>query len=185
MLKNKNIWKIKKRPIIALAPMAGYTDPAFRVMCLKNGADIVYTEMISVEALWRKNKKTLAMLKLLPEEKNVVLQLFGSNPESFKKALRVIDELRNKSGSLRSPSLSLGFGRDRLGGIDINFGCPAQKVFKTGSGASLMNNKKVAREIIKTVLENTDLPVSIKIRSQVKNTTAIEFIEYIAFSRAA
>ena len=76
MIKEKrNIWKTIKRPILALAPMAGYTDPAFRVMCLKNKADVVYIEMVSVEALWRKNKKTLNMLKLLPDEKNVILQL--------------------------------------------------------------------------------------------------------------
>ena len=61
-----NIWQKTKHPILALAPMAGYTDPAFRVMCLKNKADIVYTEMVSVEAIWRKNKKTLKMLELLP-----------------------------------------------------------------------------------------------------------------------
>jgi len=155
-----NIWKIKKHPILALAPMAGYTDPAFRIMCLKNGADIVYTEMISVEAIWRKNERTMNMLKLLPKEKNVILQLFGNKPESFAKALKIIN---TKSFS----------------GIDINFGCPARKVTKTGSGSALMNNKKLAREIIQTVLNNTDLPVSIKIRSQVKNTTAIEFIEFI------
>ncbi len=172
----KNIWQKIKRPILALAPMAGYTDPAFRIMCLKHGADIVYTEMISVEAIWRKNTKTLNMLKLLPQEKNVILQLFGNKPESFAKALQVINDLRKSTGSLRSP---FGFGRDKLSGIDINFGCPAHKVIKTGSGAVLMNNKKIAREITKTVLNNTNLPVSIKIRSQVKNTSALEFIEFI------
>jgi len=64
-------------------------------------------------------------------------------------------------------------------GIDINLGCPAHKVFKTGAGAALMDNKKLAREIIKAVLVNTTLPVSVKIRAQVKNTTAEEFINYI------
>ena len=182
----KNIWQTTKHPILALAPMAGYTDPAFRVMCLKNGADIVYTEMISVEALWRKNKKTLAMLKLLPSEKNVILQLFGNKPESFEKALKIINSSFCRPGESQDPETSKtrfwiksGMTIKKLVGIDINFGCPAHKVFKTGAGAALMNNKKLAREIIKTVLENTNLPISIKIRSQVKNVSAIEFINYI------
>ncbi len=148
---------------MALAPMAGYTDPAFRLICLENGADIVYTEMVSVEAIWRKNEKTLKMLEILPQEKNVILQLFGNKPESFEKALKIINKKY----------------KNNFSGIDINFGCPAHKVTKTGSGAALMDNKKLAREIIITTINNTNLPVSIKIRSQVKNTSAIEFIEYI------
>ncbi|MFH1457493.1 MAG: tRNA-dihydrouridine synthase family protein [Patescibacteria group bacterium] len=158
-----NIWlKLykKNKPILALAPMAGWTDPAFRLICLENGADIIYTEMVSVEALWRKNKKTLDMLKTLPQEKNVILQLFGSKPESFKKALKIINF-------------------SSFSGIDINLGCPAHKVTKTGSGVALMDNKEIAREIIETTINNINLPVSIKIRSQVKNTSAIDFIKYI------
>jgi len=162
----QNIWSKlykKNKPIMALAPMAGYTDPAFRLICLENGADIVYTEMVSVEAIWRKNEKTLKMLEILPQEKNVILQLFGNKPESFEKALKIINKKY----------------KNNFSGIDINFGCPAHKVTKTGSGAALMDNKKLAREIIITTINNTNLPVSIKIRSQVKNTSAIEFIEYI------
>lgn len=156
----QNIWSSHAKPILALAPMAGYTDPAFRIMCLKHGADVVYTEMISAEGLARQNKKTLEMLKFLPGEKNVVVQLFGTNPASFAKATKYINQLP-------------------ITGIDINLGCPAKKVYKTGAGAALMDNKKLAREIIKTVLTNTQLPVSIKIRSQVKNVNAVEFIKYI------
>jgi tRNA-dihydrouridine synthase B len=156
----KNIWSTIKKPIIALAPMAGYTDPAFRLICLKNKADILYTEMVSVEAIWRKNEKTLKMLNTLPQEKNVILQIFGNKPESFKKALKTVD-------------------LSQFSGIDINFGCPAHKVTKTGSGAALMDNVEVAKDIIKETINNTNLPVSIKIRSQVKNTSAIDFIKYI------
>lgn len=165
-----NIWSKlykKGKPILALAPMAGWTDPAFRLICLKNGADIVYTEMISVEAIWRKNKKTLGMLKTLPQEKNVILQLFGSKPESFAKALEII----NKIPSTRD--------KNKFSGIDINLGCPTHKVTKTGSGAALMDNKILAKKIIETTIKNTPLPVSIKIRLQVKNTSAINFINYI------
>lgn len=165
-MNNEKSQPINKKPILALAPMAGYTDSAFRVMCLDCGADLIYTEMISAEALARNNKKTLKMLEFLAEEKNVVVQLFGKNPEAFAKAAKLICFSRDRSRPVPT-------------GIDINLGCPAHKVFKTGAGAALMDNKKLAREIIQAVLDNTNLPVSIKIRSQVKTTTAEEFIEFI------
>ena len=183
--KKKNVWQRVGRPVLALAPMAGYTDPAFRIMALKFGADVVYTEMVSVEAIWRKNKKTLAMLETLPGEKNVILQLFGSQLELFSKALNVINNLSCHPGESRDPEMSknpgsrIKHGMTKIAGIDINLGCPAKKVYKTGAGAALMNNKKLAREIISTTLENTNLPVSIKIRSRVKNVSAVEFIKYI------
>jgi len=175
----QNIWSKIKKPILALAPMAGYTDSAFRLICLENGADIVYTEMTSVEAIWRKNKKTLKMLELLPKEKNVILQLFGNKPESFKKALKTISKIQPARPSGGFPTCPSVRRVSKISGIDINLGCPAHKVTKTGSGAALMDNKQLARKIIQTVLENTKLPVSIKMRSQVKNTSAIDFIKYI------
>ncbi len=171
---------INKKPVLVLAPMAGYTDSAFRIVCLDGGADLVYTEMISVEGLWRKNQKTLDMLKFLPQEKNVVIQLFGANPESFAKALKVINCLCHPELVDGSPKSRNKYGMThKLAGIDINLGCPAHKVTKTGAGALLMDNKKTARNIVETVLKNTKLPVSIKIRSKVKNTTALDFIDYI------
>lgn len=172
---------LTQKPILALAPLAGYTDSAFRVMCLEGGADLVYTEMISAEALARGNKKTLKMLDFLSEEKRVVVQLFGKNPEAFAGAVKIINSLQNTRGSLDSkqPKKSLGINYKKITGIDINFGCPAHKVFKTGAGAALMDNKKLAREIMQAVLDNTNLPVSIKIRSQVKNTSADEFINFV------
>jgi len=181
-MKNKksqlNIWQKLKKPILALAPMAGYTDSTFRVMCLKGGADLVYTEMISAEGLARENKKTLKMLEFLPEEKNVIVQLFGKNPEAFAKATKIINEKFCHPLEKGDPRLR-GDDNKKICGIDINLGCPAHKVFRTGAGAALMDNKKLAREIIIAVLENTNLPVSIKIRTRVKNTTAIDFIKFI------
>lgn len=194
-----NIWQNLKKPILALSPMAGYTDSAFRIICLENGADIVYTEMISAEALSRGNKKILKMLNFLPEEKNIIVQLFGKNPESFAKATRTINSFFchsrpvsqhgvNSSENLminkKNVILNSGdphFRKDdrKIIGLDINLGCPAHKVLKTGAGAALMDNKKLARKIIQTVIKNTNLPVSIKIRSRVKNTTAEEFIAFI------
>ncbi len=146
--------------------MAGYTDPAFRVICQKFGAQVVYTEMVSVEAIWRQNKKTLKMLELLPEEKNTVLQLFGSKTDSFVKALKIITKYYKSSQS--EPA-----------GIDINFGCPVKKIAKSGAGAVLMNNLVEAKKITQSVCEKSPWPVSVKIRAKVHQTTALDFVKQI------
>src|SRR3989339_539709 len=103
----KNFWeKLRKRnkPILALAPMAGYTDSAFRQMCRKFGADVVYSEMASTAALAYDPQKTLEMLKFDKMERPYVVQLFGANREHFAEAARVIEK------------------KIKPDGIDINFG---------------------------------------------------------------
>ena len=87
-----NFWSTLPRPILALAPMAGYTDSAFRLICREFGADIVYSEMISVDALCHQNQKTLAMLKFDKKECPIVFQLFGSKPERFAQAVQIINK---------------------------------------------------------------------------------------------
>jgi tRNA-dihydrouridine synthase B len=172
-MKNNNFWKKIKKPVLALAPMAGFTDSAFREMCRKYGADAVYSEMASASALFFKPEKTLELLKGHPptlklRRTRYIVQLFGKNPEHFAKAARIL------SDSAFAKALA-----GRPDGIDINFGCPVKKIFKEGSGCALMLDKKLARKIIRAVLENTNLPVSIKIRAGIKSINAIEFIEYI------
>lgn len=158
---NKNFWQQLKKPILALAPMAGITDSAFREICMRNGCDVAYSEMASVSALFFKPKKTLELLKFGPSEHPYVAQLFGKDPEHFAKATQIVtSELKPD-------------------GIDINFGCPAKKVFGHGSGCALMPQTELAREIISAVCDNTNLPVSIKIRAGIKDTTALHFIESI------
>ncbi len=159
MKKSQYFWKKLNKPMYALAPMAGITDSAFRQMCKKFGVDIVYSEMASVIALIYNPKKTLEMLKFSKVERPYIVQLFGSEPKHFVQATKLI---QNKIKS---------------DGIDINFGCPVKKVAKQGAGAVLMNNLKLAREIIKSVVDNTNLPVSIKIRSKVGNIDALKFLE--------
>lgn len=149
------------RPILALAPMAGITDSAFREICRKNGADVAYSEMASVSALFFKPGKTLELLKFGKKERPYVVQLFGKDPKHFAKATQIVTKELKPDG------------------IDINFGCPAKKVFGHGSGCALMPQKELAREIISAVCENTDLPVSIKIRAGIKDLTAIHFIENV------
>lgn len=156
-----NFWKKIEKPILALAPMAGYTDSAFRRICKEHGADVTYSEMASASALFFNPEKTLELLKFKRIEKPYVVQLFGKNPEHFAKAARIICE------------------KIKPDGIDINFGCPVKKIFKEGSGCVLMMKPDVAREIIKSVCENTKLPVSIKIRAGIKKKNALEFIENV------
>lgn len=160
----ENFWKKLKRPIIALAPMAGITDQPFRQICKSYGADVVYSEMASTSAIFYNKKKTIGITRFNSrKESPYVVQIFGDKPEHFLFAAKVIAK------------------QIRPDGIDINFGCPARKIIACGSGAVLMDNIKLAREIIEAVLKgvNGNIPVSIKIRAGVKKTTALNFIEKI------
>lgn len=170
-----NFWKKLNKPILALAPMAGITDSAFREICQKYGADVVYSEMASVSALFFKPQKTLDLIRFKNSERSYVVQLFGKDPLHFAKATKIITENLKPA---RNASHNDAGGPD---GIDINFGCPAKKIYGHGSGCALMPQNKLAREIISAVLENTNLPVSIKIRAGIKSkhVDALEFIENI------
>jgi nifR3 family TIM-barrel protein len=165
-----NFWlKLKKqnKPILALAPMAGFTDSAFRQICKSYGADVLYSEMASATALfYNQNVKKNTTLDLLQfdrqKEKYYVVQLFGANPEHFAVAAKIITK------------------EIKPDGIDINFGCPVPKIIKQGAGSGLMKNLKNSRAVIKAVLANTDLPVSIKIRTQAGAIEASDFLKNIS-----
>ncbi len=158
---SNNFWLKLPGPIYALAPMAGVTDSAFRQICKSFGADVVYSEMISATAMVYNSKKTLELMRFDKKERPYVIQLFGSKPDHFAHAAKFITS------------------KVKPDGIDINFGCPVKKIAKQGAGAALMNDLKLAREIIKAVLANTDLPVSVKCRSQVGRVTVLDFLKTI------
>lgn len=158
-----NIWTRKNnKPILVLAPMAGYTDSAFRQLCRGFGADITMTELISADAIaygklkvnkvhkvskvMGKNIATAEMLGFLERERPLVVQLFGKYPEKFALASKWVSEELKPDG------------------IDINMGCPARKVVGSDHGAALLKNHHLAVEIIQAVKENTNLPVSVKTR---------------------
>lgn len=160
-----NFWKKlgrRKKPILALAPMAGITDSAFRQMCRKYGADVVYTEMVSADGLFYDSKKTLEFLKFDKSERPVVIQLFGKHPDKFTKAARLAEQA--------------GFD-----GIDINFGCPAKKVAGHGGGVTLMRDLDKCKAIIKAVMAGTNLPISVKLRTSINKdngvVTAYDFLK--------
>lgn len=165
-----NFWQNLKKPFYALAPMAGITDSAFRQVCAGFGADVLYSEMASAAALFYAKDKTndlsdletMKLLEFAESERPYVVQLFGSVPEHFATAARIVEENLKPDG------------------IDINFGCPVKKVQKQGAGAILMKDPKLAYRIIQAVIENCDLPVSIKIRSAVGESGALRFLDHLS-----
>lgn len=128
-----------------LAPLAGYTDVAFRKLCLECGAGMAVTEMISVKGLCYKNKQTFEMLRTSEAEKVTCVQLFGSDPEDFRRALEL--------GAL-----------DKFDILDVNMGCPVAKVVKNGEGSALLRDPSVAAKIV-SVLARSGKPVTVKMRS--------------------
>ncbi len=128
-----------------LAPMAGYTDAPFRKLCSRFGAGLTVTEMVSAKALTLGNRNTLALLQKLPEEGPCAVQLFGSDPQIFREAVR--HEAVQKFDS-----------------IDLNMGCPVQKVFRNGEGSALMQTPEKAARIVEAVKSATEKPVSVKFR---------------------
>lgn len=141
---------------ITLAPMAGVTDVGFRAVCSDFGADATVTEMLSARAMAHNPTKTEFMTLGTPSEKIKIAQIFGHEADFMTKAVQ-------------SPILS-GFDA-----FDINMGCPAPKIVKNGEGAALMDNPKLAYEIISAVKNATDRPVSVKFRKGHKTENFMEF----------
>ena len=147
--KFKNFWKKLKKPFFCLAPMADVTDCAFRQIIAKYGKpDVFWTEFVSADGLahLKGKKKLLIDLKFSKNEHPIVAQLFGSNAENMEKAAALCQKL--------------GFD-----GIDINMGCPDKSIEKQNSGAAMMKNIKLAKEIIGAAREGAKgLPISVKTR---------------------
>ncbi len=150
---------------IMLAPMAGATDYAFRKVCRSFGAEYLISEMVCAKALCYEQKikksltaspsKTAPLAAILDGELPMAIQIFGSEPEFMAEAARMIAE-NNYRGttSLFTPSA-----------IDINMGCPVNKVVSNGEGSALLKNPKLAGEIVEAVVKAVDIPVTVKIRT--------------------
>ncbi len=134
---------------VALAPMAGVTDRAFRLLCRRRGTVLVYTEMVSIQGLVRCNERSWDMAKVGDDERPVGLQLFGRDPEMMARAVAMVLE--------RGPIPDL---------IDINMGCPVKKVTRSGEGAALMTEPRLACQLVaRAVAEAGPVPVTVKMRS--------------------
>lgn len=130
---------------IFLAPMEDVTDPAFRLMCKKFGADMVYTEFVSSDALIRSVNKTTQKLTICDEERPVAIQIYGKDTEAMVGAARIVEEAR--------PDI-----------LDINFGCPVKKVAGKGAGAGMLQNIPKMLEITRAVVDAVKIPVTVKTR---------------------
>jgi len=130
-----------------LAPMAGVTDHAFRVLCKEQGAGVVYTEFVSANGIIRENQKTLDMMKFTEDERPIGVQIFGEEPEVMAESAAFIErEIK--------PDL-----------IDINFGCPVPKVTKKGAGSAILKDLPLLDDMARAVVEAVSLPVTAKIRA--------------------
>ena len=142
-----------------LAPLAGVTDTAFRIVCEKNGCDKTFTEMVSVNALAFDNKATEEIMFISDMEKNANIQIFGSDVEKIKK---VVEEKINPLKEIKE--------------ISFNMGCPAPKIFNNGEGSALLKDPSKVYKITKALKDSTDKIVNIKYRLGVDETN-INYIE--------
>ncbi len=140
-----SIGNIKLKNCLMLAPMAGITDLPLRELAAQGGAGLVYTEMVSATALVHKDKKTLKLLATSENETVVAAQIFGTKPEIMSECAKMIQDLGYKI-------------------IDINLGCPAKKIAKSGAGVKLLENPKNVENILKAVVKGVSVPVTAKIR---------------------
>ncbi|EKD42940.1 MAG: hypothetical protein ACD_72C00528G0002 [uncultured bacterium] len=157
---SQNFWQKLKKPVFVLAPMSNVTDSAFRYMIAKYGKpDVTWTEFVSCDGLVSRGREHLLIdLKYDKSERPIVAQIFGSKPENFFKVAQLLKELK-------------------FDGIDINMGCPDRNVQKQGAGAKLMQNPKLAQEIILATKEGAgDLPVSVKTRIGYYKNTLSEWL---------
>lgn len=145
---------------VFLAPMAGVTDLAFRRECVKYGAGLVYSEMVSSKALYYNDKKTKQLLNSTDDEKPLAVQIFGSDASIMAK----------------TAYMALETGAQIL---DINMGCPAPKIVNNGDGSALAKNPKLIGEIVSEVVSAVNVPVTCKIRSGFEDVNAVEVAKII------
>ena len=139
------IGKLELENNIFLAPMAGVTDLAFRLLCKKQGAGFMYTEMISAKGVHYRSKNSFELAETVKEEQPVGVQLFGSEPEIMAEAAKIFAD--------RGAPL-----------IDINMGCPMRKVTGNGEGSALMRDPELIEKIVNAVVNAVDVPVTVKLR---------------------
>ena len=144
MIKKLKIGNVELQNNIILAPMAGLTDLSFRLICEKYNPGLVVTEMVSSKALFYNDSKTKELLKMDGEKRPISAQIFGSDVESMAYSAKFVSKIADI--------------------VDINMGCPAPKVVKNGDGSKLLLDLDKVYEIVKTVVDNSKVPVTVKIR---------------------
>ena len=130
---------------VLLAPMEDVTDLGFRLMCKEFGADLVYTEFVSSDALIRQVNKSMQKLAISDEERPVAIQIYGRDVDSMTEAARIVEEVK--------PDI-----------IDLNFGCPVKRVAGKGAGAGMLQNVPLMLDIVRSVVKAVNTPVTVKTR---------------------
>ncbi|MFA6458555.1 MAG: tRNA dihydrouridine synthase DusB [Patescibacteria group bacterium] len=149
-------WEKFPRPILALAPMAGYTDSAFRQLIRSFSKNVIlWSEFVSADALKFDSQRSKQMLSFAKKEQPFVAQIFGKRPESFIEAAKFVESI----GAV---------------GVDLNFGCPAKKVVNSDHGSALLKNPKLASEIISAVAHSVKIPTSVKMRLGIADAANLE-----------
>lgn len=150
------------KPLVVLAPLAGYTDLPFRNVVKKFGADLTISEMISSNALVYNSKKTFKMLEKSPNEDPYFVQIAGNKPELVRDAVEILNDIEG------------------IDGIDLNCGCPAPKVFNHGSGSNLLGDLKKLEDILSTVKKyNKKQYTSAKVRIGVNEKIPVDIAKAV------
>ena len=136
--------ELGKYPVL-LAPMEDVTDLGFRLMCKRFGADLVYTEFVSSDALIRQVNKSMQKLAICDEERPVAIQIYGRDVDSMTEAARIVETV--------NPDI-----------IDLNFGCPVKRVAGKGAGAGMLQNVPLMLDIVRSVVNAVKTPVTVKTR---------------------
>ena len=146
---------------VLLAPMAGITDRAFRLVCEEFSPGLVCTEMVSGKGLFYDDKKTSMLLNMAEEKRPIAAQIFGNDVESMRYAAKYVSKIADI--------------------VDINMGCPAPKVVKNGDGSKLLLNLPLMEEIVTEVVKASEVPVTVKIRKgwDPNNVVAVEAAKII------
>ena len=160
-LKKLKIGNLELENNILLAPMAGVTDKPFRMIAKEYGPALVCTEMVSSKGLYYNDDKTKLLLDTKSEKRPISVQIFGSDPETMGYSAKYVSKLADI--------------------VDINMGCPAPKVVKNGDGSKLLLNLDLAEEIVKAVVKNSEVPVTVKMRKgwDNNNIVAVEMAKRI------
>ena len=135
---------------LVLAPMAGFSDRAMRVVCHELGAEYSVTEMVSAKAVVYGDKKTHLLSRIMPDEGAVGLQIFGSEPNIMAEAAGILQE--------GEPGCAMPSA------IDINMGCPVPKIYSNGEGSALMKNPELIYKIVRAIRGSISLPLGVKLR---------------------
>lgn len=155
-IKKLKIGNVELKNNLILAPMAGVTNLPFRIICEKFEPGMVCTEMASAKAMFHNDEKTKRLLNTEGEKRPISYQIFGSEEESMAYAAKAVSK--------------------RADILDINMGCPAPKVVKNGDGSRLLTDLEKAKSIMETVVKNSSVPVTLKIRKgwDLNNIVAVE-----------